>query len=236
MADFFADKNIVVFEGSGATVVFAVKSLKQVFKVPTKQCFDAFQAELYAIKNAPFAHKCGYVYAAITPANNEMIAAIPRRSNAFCHVGDPVVSMPLLTGTTAMCALYTKKIDAQIIARSIVDHVAKIQAEKWYNTDLKLENIQLTDDGRVVFMDWGSLCHADGKNPTKTYAVTGFATCPRTCGSVAAVLTLAELFKIIVPEDRMLSQQRYLDIREQVIGALQNPHDYRLRKITRDSF
>ncbi|MBN23107.1 MAG: hypothetical protein CL678_17615 [Bdellovibrionaceae bacterium] len=235
-ADLFADKNIVKFEGSGATVVFAVKSLNQVFKVPTRDGLKFFQIELDAIRNAEFAHDLGYVYAAITTANAEMIRQIPKKCNALCGVGDPIVSMPLLSGTTALEALYTKKIDTQIIARAIVDHVAKLQGHQWYNTDLKLENIQLTDDGRVVFLDWGSLCKKDSNCPTATFAVIGHTTCPRTCGSLAAVLTLAELFKLPIPDDRKLSEGVYLDLREEVLGKLENPHDHRLRQNTINAF
>lgn len=232
----FEDKNIVSFEGSGVTIVFAVKSLNQVFKIPTKRGLEAFQLELHAIKNAEFAHDLGYVYAAITNANREMINQIPKKANPLCQVGDPIVSMPLLSGTTVLHALYTKKINTEIIARAIVDHVAKLNGHNWYNTDLKLENIQLTDDGRVVFLDWGSLCEKGGASPMATFVVEGYATCPKTCGSLAVILTLAELYKIVVPEDRILSKQFYLELREQVLDKLENPHDFRLRQNTISSF
>lgn len=229
---FFRDHDIVVYEGSGATIVFGVKSLKTVFKMASIKNPDAFKFELYAIENAQFAHKIGFVYAAITEANEEMIKRIPRGLKAACKVGDPVVTMPLLSGTTVLEALSSRKVDPQIIARSIVDHVAKLNEHDWYNTDVKLENIQLTDDGRIVFLDWGSLCQKEKMHPTATYMLEGKTSCPKACASVTAVIALTELFGMKVPFDNVVQMETYQQLRGNVLEILEVPHNQRFAAVT----
>ena len=228
----FRDRDIVVYQGSGAAAVIGIKSLNTVFKIARDRNSDFMDVELTAINEASFAHDLGYVYASVVSINAQMIARIPPHVKTNCQVGDKIVTMPMLQGTTALQAINELRVGPQIIARAIVDHVAKLRGHKWYNTDMKLENIQVTPEGRVVFLDWGSLCDHTCLRPTATWVVDNYATNARVCGSVTAVIAIAEAFGISPPEEQVVATEKYIHLRDDVLELLEPPHVERFATAT----
>ena len=195
-----------------------------VVKVPDQSSI-LFDREVRAIESAAFARTMGFVDASVVDVTPELRAKLPRQVRGATKA----ILMPRLPGTNAVDA-NLNFLDPDIIATSVIDSHCRLIDRGWYNTDCKLDNIQLIPGG-VKLLDWGSLCPADAVDPTFTFSVKGQMSSPHVCMSVNLVVTLLELYGNYPPEDTVLDVETYGALRKQVLEVLKVPLRDRLAKI-----
>ncbi|MGB0550919.1 MAG: hypothetical protein ACPGR8_17490 [Limisphaerales bacterium] len=195
-----------------------------VVKVPDKSSI-LFDREVRAIEFAAFARTMGFVDASVVDVTPDLRKKLPRQLR-----GAPkAILMPRLPGTTAVDA-NLNFLDPDIIATSVIDSHCRLVDRGWYNTDCKLDNIQLIPGG-IKLLDWGSLCPADAVDPTFTYAVEGQMSSPHVCMSVNLVVTILELYGNYPPAETVLGVKEYRDLKKQALDVLKAPLKMRLAKI-----
>ena len=196
-----------------------------VVKVPDKAT-ALFERELRAIKGASVATSLGFVDATVVEPNRDLQLSVPRG----VKIPAQAILMPLLPGTNAVDADLTRA-DPHIISATIIDWHCRLIDRGWYNTDCKLDNIQVLPSGEIKFLDWGSLCPADKNDPIFTYCISGYHTSPHACMSINLVVTINELFGAETPVDTVVDIPEYRVHRAAALLSLQNPARTRLARI-----
>ena len=210
--------------------MFAVKSEKRVYKIPHQHREKTFDVELDAVENAAFATETGFVPATIIPLTTEILNHVPVQNKASRVLARPIVTMPLVDGRNLLnCTLNNGDTQMKVI-HAIVSMVCKLAEQGWCNSDLKLENIMLTNENRIVFLDWGSLCRIDSDKPTATYRIEESPRCAKSCASLAAVLTIAEIFGQPLPETDAVPKAYYDSLKEDVLAQIVEPHSSNLKQ------
>ena len=221
-----------VFDSSSVSNVVGLPDLDVVVKFPRKGGENVFDLEVQAIQDAPFARDFGFVEATVVGAPQTLASRISRVNGLSCKAGSTIVTMPWVHGTSALDPAVRKHSGANIIVGAIVDMLAKLKARKWLHTDIKLENIMMDDNRRIVFLDWGSLCRIDCREPTATYKVVDHTENAAVCASVNAVVCIGELLHRDTPADSVLTVDEYSSRRARVLETMNEPLRQRFANIT----
>ena len=214
------------FEGS--CVVFATPDNKHVIKLPADDAKDAFMRELHAIKCIHVPQQCEFVHAEIVSVTLAMLEQVPRhlkhRVWKGCVEGTPAILMDMLSGCTALEKHLRRTLDPDSTAEQLAGLLISLQKHGICNTDVKLENMQILNDGTLVFLDWGSLCRTDkslGDIPTYTYAVAGYQLDPKVAMSINITCTLIEMHQRMVPITGKFTPIQYAELRQKALSLLQ---------------
>lgn len=213
------------FEGS--CVVFATPDNKRVIKLPAHDAKEAFMRELHAIKSIHVPQQCEFVHATIESVTLAMLKQVPRhlrrRLWKGCVEGTPAIVMDMLSGCTALEKHLRRTLDPALTADQLAELVISLQKHGICNTDVKLENMQILEDGTLVFLDWGSLCRTDkslGDIPTYTYAVAGYQLDPEVAMSINIICTLIEMHQRMIPLTGKFTPIQYAELRQKALGLL----------------
>lgn len=141
-----------------------------VYKYPTDATVDVHLNELQTIASVPpqFAAQVGFVYAKIVPHDLGMLEGAPDSASQ----GEfQLIEMPLADGVEAFEIVCHPNFPQVAVAAAAVAHCRRMAELGYANTDIKLENIMVSDQG-VTFVDWGGICRLDSPPLHVTYEVS----------------------------------------------------------------
>ena len=110
--------------------------------------------EINAIESIEIPRRCKFVEAKVQSVTTNMLKQIPRdqrkRLWPGCVEGTPAIVMNMLSGCTALEKHLRSTLDKTDTAEQLAGYLTELAEHGIYNTDVKLENMQLPDDGSLV--------------------------------------------------------------------------------------